>query len=577
MKKALRVLIPIFLVLAILVCSVWYLFVYDQEFTRDMLLGCARFCENQNSHKISTWFYNLAYAQAGDNDAVAIELAEQYKRAGNYTKAEFTLSNAIADGGGIDLYIALSKTFVEQDKMRDAVLLLDNITNESVKAQLDALRPAAPTVSPAPSFYNQYITITLEAEVPTIYASLGAEYPSTTSDFYSEPIALKEGENTLSAIAVSDNGLVSARALFGYTIGGVVEKVEFADPVIEEYIRSVLNVGEKTVVYNRDLWNLTELVVSEEVTSYEDLRHMINLENLTIENAIAEELQVITNLKKLNTLKITNAPISPEVLSGISVLPDLKNLILTDCSLSSIAPLSSAVGLETLDLSGNTIRNIDAIGAMENLKELYLQHNALNDLTAISGLKNLKTLNVSYNALTTLTPVYAVAGLTWLDASNNSIEQLGDIDTLVKLSYLALSNNTLSDVSKIAACTELTELYVSSNAITDITMLKDLSKLQHFAFAHNQIVEIPAFSQESALVTIDGSHNLIETLAPLKGLSHLNKVHMDYNEKISSVAELASCPLLIEVNVYATAVTDVTMLTDQSIIVNFNPVKKTEE
>ena len=32
--------------------------------------------------------------------AGAIELAEQYKSSGNFTKAEFTLSNAIADGGG---------------------------------------------------------------------------------------------------------------------------------------------------------------------------------------------------------------------------------------------------------------------------------------------------------------------------------------------------------------------------------------------------------------------------------------------------------------------------------------------
>jgi hypothetical protein len=48
---------------------------------------------------------------------------------------------------------------------------------------------------------------------------------------------------------------------------------------------------------------------------------------------------------------------------------------------------------------------------------------------------------------------------------------------------------------------------------------------------------------------------------------------MDYNKDISSVKALAKCPVLIEVNVYATKVKDVTPLTNQNIIVNWNPVK----
>ena len=172
MKKTLRVIIPLVLVLAIVLCTGWYLLVYDQEFTRDMLLHTARRFDAAGHHKTAAWFYNCAYQQAGDGDAVAIELAEQYRSDGNYTKAEYTLSNAIADGGGVEVYIALCKTYVEQDKLLDAVNMLNNVKNETIKAQLDMLRPSAPTCSPDPivsgSYYSQYITVKVAAEKGTL-------------------------------------------------------------------------------------------------------------------------------------------------------------------------------------------------------------------------------------------------------------------------------------------------------------------------------------------------------------------------------------------------------------------------
>ena len=42
MKKAVRIFIPLLLVLVILASVAWYLFVYDREFTRDSLLSQAR-------------------------------------------------------------------------------------------------------------------------------------------------------------------------------------------------------------------------------------------------------------------------------------------------------------------------------------------------------------------------------------------------------------------------------------------------------------------------------------------------------------------------------------------------------
>ena len=117
MKKFFKVVIPILLVLAIIACIGWYLFIYDRDFTRDMLLNGARYFDEQGNHSVSTWLYDQAYIQADHNDVVAIELADLHKADGNYTKAEYTLTRAISDGGSAELYLALCKTYMEQDKL----------------------------------------------------------------------------------------------------------------------------------------------------------------------------------------------------------------------------------------------------------------------------------------------------------------------------------------------------------------------------------------------------------------------------------------------------------------------------
>ncbi len=577
MKKNIRILIPIILAFAIILCLAWYLFVYDREFTRDMLLTCARYCEDQGNHSAATWFYDRAYSQAKNNDAVAIELAEQYKASGNYTKAEYTLSHAIADGGGVDLYIALCKTYVEQDKLLDAVIMLNSITNTEIKAQLDEMRPSAPAVTPEPGFYNQYISATVQSENGILYVTTNGQYPSISDTPYENAVALVDGENTIYAIAVSESGLVSPLSIFGYTIGGVVEVMEFSDDAMELAIRSALGVSTDKELYTNDLWTIKTFTVPADAASYADLAKMSFLESLTIDIGISEELHYIASLANLTDLKINNVAVSQEDLARIAALPMLKNLTLSNCSLSNIASLSSAKGLVTLDLNNNAVRNIDALSAMQDLKELNLQHNAIVDLTALSSLSSLTKLDVSYNSLTSITPVCGISSLTWLDASRNTISTLEDMSKLTSLTYLSVSNNTLTGLSNLSECSALTDLFISNNALTDISSLYALTKLMYLDLSHNQVTALPTWPADCALVSIDGSHNLIQSVDNLAGLECLNNVLMDYNADLASVDKLVECPMLIQVNVYGTSVKDVRKLThtddglERGIIVNYDP------
>lgn len=570
MKNSLKTIVPILLALLIIASLVWYCFVYDRDFTRDMLLTQARNNSTNGNPKIASWFYNLAYEYSGQDEIVAIELANQFKAEGNYTKAEYTLSNAIADGGTAELYIALCKTYVEQDKLLDAVNMLDNIADPTIKAELDVVRPSAPVSDPVPGFYSQYIPVNLSSSAPSIYFSTNGEYPSTSDPVYTAPFTLGSGETTIYAVAIADNGLVSPLSVMGFTVGGVIEEVSFHDTVIENTVRSMINRNDEKPLYSNELWSIRSFTMPKDATYVDDLTKLSYLQSLEIEGHTFDSLRFLASLTELTELKLTDCRIQVEDLEIIAALPNLTRLTLSGCSLSTIAGLEKAQNLEYINLSNNTIRNLEPLAHLMKLKEIDLSHNALTGLNVLSSLTNLEKLNVCYNSLTSIAPLATCTKLNWLNADHNEIPALSGVDNLPALRYLSVNHNTLSDVSVLSGCTTLTELYIASNSIEDITSLSTLTNLEVFDFSNNKVVQLPVWPDGSKLRTIDGSHNAITSLDNLQNQNNLTHVNMDYN-KIKSIKALANCYKLVIVNVYGNEIDGVKELTDRGIIVNWDP------
>jgi len=571
MKRSVKRILPILLGLLVVCSIIWYLGVYDRDFTQDMLLSQARFFDENGNHNIAAWFYDLAYKQSNNDEAVAIELAEKFKETGNFTKAEYTLSNAIADGGSVDLYIALCKTYVQQDKLLDAVTMLENVADPAIKQQLEALRPQVPVPAPAPGFYSQYITVSVECASGTLYVTTNKEYPSTADTPYTEPVQLVGGENTIYALAVGDNGLVSKLAVFGYVVGGVVEEVTLSDSAIDSMVRQLLGKAAGDSLSSAELWTITTATMPAAATNYADLQYLPYLNTLTIENGSFDSLNGLSFLTYLSELTIRNSVLSASDLSTIASLPNLRKLTLEGCSLSSITNLAAAQHLTYLNLSNNAIRDLTVIAGMTKLEALSLAKNAVTDLSQLSGLSSLQELDVSYNSLTSIAPLVNCKNLWAMDISHNAIASLEGIDTLKNLSVLKADYNNLTDVSLLAANTALAKLDLSHNALTSISALSGLNSLETFLFDYNEVSALPTFNHDCALVSISGSYNKLTSVDALAGLQKLNNVIMEYND-IASVDALASCHHLIMVNVFGNPVKDVTALTSQSVIVYHTPV-----
>lgn len=571
MKKALRVILPLVLALAIIACAAWYFLIYDQAFTKELLLSYARRFESSGNYQISAFLYDVAYYQSSQDDDVAIELAQQYLDMGNYTKAEFTLTNAIRSKPTAELYAALSNIFVQQDKLLDAVNLLNGITDTAISKELDAMRPQAPTLTPEPGFYSQYITVEAKSNSSALYVSSDADYPSISEDAYAGPITLTTGETVIYALSVNEQGLVSPLVVSGYTIQGVVEKVTFADPAMETAIRAAIDATDSETIYTDRLWTVTEFTVPADAKSYEDLKLLPKLTKLTVTKDSLGDLSVLDELELLQMLDVSGIRLSEEDINRIASHKDLTHLSLANCSLSGIQPLSALTKLCYLDLSGNTIRNITALSAMTELQELYLSNNVVNTLDALSGLKKLEALDISYNAVASLAPLKGLQNLKNLLAPNNQISSVQELNGLSALEVLNVSHNNITDISGLSSLASLIELRASNNALVSMGGLQLLTHLRILDLSYNQITALPAFYQTCELVSIDMSHNLLLNVDTLTNLPWLNSVNIDYNEHVEDLLPLDTCPVLVTVNAYGTNVTEVSFLTEKSIIVNFDP------
>lgn len=575
MKKTLKFLMPLLMGLFIIASIVWYLFIYDRAFTRDTLLNQARYQDLNGNSRLSSWFYDAAYNFSGHDENVAIELANQYKQDKNYTKAELTLTEAIRNAPTVELYTALSRIYVEQDKLLDAVRLLESIPHEKIKAQLDAERPIAPVPDLAAGFYSEYIGVKLNSAAKYIFYSINKTYPSIAGLVYQGPVELPAGETTITAIAVSEEGLVSPVAELNYTITGVIEEVVFTDAAIDSAVRTLIGADKDELILSNQLWDITEFQAPEKAKNFEDLAYLPNLTTLEIHEHDLESLEFLSSLQKLSTLSLSGSKFDSQDLTVLVDLSSLRELNLSNCSLSSIDPLENAAQLTALDLSHNTIRNLDVLATLPNLEALNLQHNAVNSLDVIPSLTKLEELHVGYNAIRSLAPLGGCQYLAYLDADYNEIETLDGLYGLSKLEYLSVDYNSVADVSYLAGNTALKNLSIASNKISDISALGALTKLEILDFSGNHIESLPTWSDDTPLQTIDGSYNLLSSLDELSNLQSLTHVYMDYN-LITNIDALEKCFCLVQVNVFGNAIPDVSILRDRDIIVNYDPTLASE-
>ena len=557
MKRFLKVFVPIVLSLSILMGIGWYFFFYDTELTKDMFLSCAEHLESKGNTKLANWFYDRAIEQSSAPDEITISIAKRHLAKKDYTAAEVALNKAILKGCGADVYVTLCYTYIQQDKILDALHLLENISDPVLKQKLNSMRPAAPVPNYAPDTYNTYISVSFDGQGKSVYVNTSGKYPCVTNDLYTDPIQTVEGVNDFRGVAISENGLVSPLGTYQYIIGGVIEVVQFTDPAMESAIRTALQLPENYTIMTNDLWKIRSFTIPQDAVDYSNLEDMTSLESLTINSGAANQMHHLSKITTLKTLTVSNTILSDDDVESIGKLVGLSSLTMESCAITAISSLSNLTGLRYLNINNNAIRDISTLAAMTELEELYMNENALNDLTALSSCINLKTLDISGNKdIPSLTPLSNLTMMCKLDISDSSILDISPLASMTKLQEFHGKNNRISSLDSLQNCLELSVLNVSSNLITDLSALTPLLNLTHLDFSQNQVAALPQWDVSSKLITINGNDNFISDVSPIAGLENLNNILLNNNSELKEIEILIECPNLIEVYVEKTKVSE---------------------
>ena len=552
MKYILKIFLIVLLVVAIIGAACWFFLVQRPDLTMSVFAHWGDYFYDAGRYNRAVSLYETACKLSPDNANLPVRLAQAYINSGNYTKAEYTLVSAITNNPeSVQLYVALSKTYIEQDKILDAEQMLDRITSADVKAQIDALRPNVPVLSPESGYYSEYIDVAVTATGGTAYLAVNQDYPSIETDAYEAPVTLEAGDSKVVVVTVAENGLVSDAVYGGYTIGSVVEEVTLSDSALDSYVRELLGKSASDTIMSDELWELEELTLPEGVQDISDLTRFAGLKTLTIQNATGLDLSVLPQLTTLQTLDLSGTTLPTSTLDAIGTLPELKKLVLQSCAVTAINPLVGLSNLEYLDLTNNSVTDLTAITALEHLKDLYLTNNPVKSITYLNSCLELERLHIE----------------------NCGVSRLSSLAGNTSLQELYASNNEISDISVLSDCVSLSVLDISDNQVKDVSVIANLPELTYFLASHNQIESLPAFDTATCkLVRINVNNNQLTDLSPLKGLPALNYIFADYNQ-ISDISGLEDCPLLTQLNLFDNPVNEAQVKALQEIgrIVNYTP------
>ena len=167
-------------------------------------------------------------------------------------------------------------------------------------------------------------------------------------------------------------------------------------------------------------------------------------------------------------------------LIGLETAVNLTELFLRDNNLADLDPLAGLVSLQRLDLGNNRIDNIEPLGDLAGLRELYLNGNGISDIDTLLHLTSLEWLDLRSNRLEDLTALAALSDLRWLCLGDNLLTGIEPLAGLNSLQWLELRYNYL-DLAEGSPAGQVLETLTSGGTDTGYLPQKDEGPIDDFA------------------------------------------------------------------------------------------------
>jgi Leucine-rich repeat (LRR) protein len=157
------------------------------------------------------------------------------------------------------------------------------------------------------------------------------------------------------------------------------------------------------------------------------LHELANAESITIQGfANINTLQPLLMIEGLKSLSINGSQISDIAL--ITRLKNLTHVEITQCPLKNILPLTNLPNLTALNLHATAIEDLETVGKLTKLEVLNCSATPITNLKPINTLKKLKDLNCSVTRVSTLRHLKEITGIISLKCFNTNLSK-SDIES----------------------------------------------------------------------------------------------------------------------------------------------------
>lgn len=300
-----------------------------------------------------------------------------------------------------------------------------------------------------------------------------------------------------------------------------------------------------------------------------DLKYMINLRYLNLDDNNLTDLSPVSGLTDLEQLSV------------------YKNPDLTDLS-----PLAGLTGLRNVNFDSSLVTDYSFMAGMTKLEYVNLfDVQEDTDLSALSGLTNVKSIAIASNNFTPdLSFLSGMTGLRSLSLQvNPSLEELdlsfaANMTELTHLDIYNYSQDTVSvtDLTPLAGLTKLQELSIPAEVkslapLAGLTELRSLNlQTRNGNGSYYPLTDISALSGMTKLTTLFLALGDVKDLSPVSGLTSLTDLNLYGNfncpdlQFLSGLAKLTNLSIELGDVKDLSPVSGLTSLTDLQIYGNFS-------
>ena len=130
------------------------------------------------------------------------------------------------------------------------------------------------------------------------------------------------------------------------------------------------------------------------INSLNFLQDLEGLSDIVLNQPTLASFESLSKLMNLRTLDIHGNKTEINNISTLGILPNLTNVDLRGCNVTSLKGLGRSKSIKKLCLLSNKIENIGELAQLAQIEELQLGHNPISDITPISQLKDLRMLHL---------------------------------------------------------------------------------------------------------------------------------------------------------------------------------------